>query len=207
MARQLNEVLGSYTPETLFADGRHEPDVFSIWLKAGQGVLKRGSLIAMSSAGADGILMGSDAAPIAQELTLTSKVGTVTKAGLDVSTLAVYDAEGGTLAALTTDYTVTYESDTLTVTATDSGALASAQSCYIVCKIAADNVTPPNCVLMRDVDTGTEDGEHVPGAAWRSGHFAGNYLVCADGYEITDADKEHLRTLGIFLSNAGEAMV
>ena len=206
MARQLNELLGSYTPETLFADGRHEPDVFSIWLKAGQGVLKRGSLIAMT-AGADGILMGSDATPVEQELALTDKVGTLAKAGLDVSTLAVYDAEGGTLAALTTDNTVTYESDTLTVTATESGVLASAQSCYITCQLAAGSATPPNCVLMRDVDTGTEDGEHLPGAAWRSGHFAANYLICADGYEITDSDKERLRELGIFLSNAGEAII
>ena len=40
--------------------------------------------------------------------------------------------------------------------------------------------------------------------AYRTGHFTGNALIVADGYEITAADKEALRVAGILISDAVE---
>ena len=57
-----------------------------------------------------------------------------------------------------------------------------------------------NAVLAEPVDTG--DSETVEAIAYRTGHFNANSLIVADGYEITAADKEALRTAGILVSDA-----
>lgn len=59
-----------------------------------------------------------------------------------------------------------------------------------------------NAVLAEDVDTGTE--EAVVATAYRTGHFNANTLIVKDEYEITAADKEALRSVGILLSDAVE---
>lgn len=77
-----------------------------------------------------------------------------------------------------------------------------------------------NCILAVDVatgdaadtgeggDTGTTtqatDTEAIDALAYRSGHFAENMLIVADGYTLTAADKEALRDVGILLSDAME---
>ena len=40
--------------------------------------------------------------------------------------------------------------------------------------------------------------------AYRTGHFNANTLIVKDEYEITAADKEALRSVGILLSDAVE---
>ena len=65
-------------------------------------------------------------------------------------------------------------------------------------KISAATTGKANAVLADDVDA----TEAVNGIAYRTGHFNGNCLIVADGYEITDADKEALRGVGILLSDA-----
>ena len=57
-------------------------------------------------------------------------------------------------------------------------------------------------MLAEDVDTGTE--EAVVAIAYRTGHFNTNTLIVKDEYEITAADKEALRSVGILLSDAVE---
>ena len=69
-------------------------------------------------------------------------------------------------------------------------------------KISAATTGKANAVLADTVDTG--DGDAVVALAYRTGHFNGNMLKVADGYEITDADKEALRGVGILLSDAVE---
>ena len=59
-----------------------------------------------------------------------------------------------------------------------------------------------NAVLADAVDTG--DGDAVVAVAYRTGHFNANKLIVADGYEITAADKEALRSAGILVSDAVE---
>lgn len=69
-------------------------------------------------------------------------------------------------------------------------------------KISAGTTGKANAVLAEAVDTG--DGEAVTGIAYRTGHFNANTLIVADGYEITAADKEALREVGILISDAVE---
>ena len=58
-----------------------------------------------------------------------------------------------------------------------------------------------NCILCDDTEVGTSD---VKAVAYRAGHFTIEKLHMADGYTLTAADKETLRTLGILVSNAME---
>lgn len=57
-----------------------------------------------------------------------------------------------------------------------------------------------NCILAEDVDA----TEAVNGLAYRTGHFATDKLIVAEGYTLTAADKEALRDVGILLSEAME---
>ena len=79
-----------------------------------------------------------------------------------------------------------------TLLATGSGGLV---------KISSGTTGKANAVLAEDVDTA--DGA-ATAIAYRTGHFNANALKVADGYEITAADKEALRGVGILLSDAVE---
>lgn len=68
--------------------------------------------------------------------------------------------------------------------------------------ISADTTGKANAVLAEPVDTGT--GGTAEAIAYRTGHFNSNSLIVADGYAITAADKETLRTAGILISDAVE---
>lgn len=123
MSKRLDETLGHVSPDNLIADMYPPADVFSVNVKAGQGTLERGSLLALTG---------------------------------------------------------------------DSMEL-----------IAAATTGKANAVLAEPVDTGdAAEGEAVPGIAYRTGHFNTNSLIVAEGYEITAADKEALRSAGILLSDA-----
>ena len=66
--------------------------------------------------------------------------------------------------------------------------------------ISADTTGKANAVLTDDVDT----AETTYATAYCTGHFNANALKVADGYEITAADKEALRIVGILVSDAVE---
>lgn len=71
--------------------------------------------------------------------------------------------------------------------------------------IGTETTGKANAVLSDPVDTGdSAEGETVPGIAYRTGHFNTNRLIVAEGYEITAADREALRTAGILTSDAVE---
>lgn len=70
--------------------------------------------------------------------------------------------------------------------------------------IGTETTGKANAVLSDPVDTGDAEGEAVPGIAYRTGHFNTNRLIVAEGYEITAADREALRTAGILTSDAVE---
>lgn len=65
--------------------------------------------------------------------------------------------------------------------------------------VLADAVTgKANCVLADDVDaSGTEA---VTAVAYRTGHLNSRALIVAEGYTLTQADREELRRGGILLS-------
>lgn len=71
--------------------------------------------------------------------------------------------------------------------------------------IGTETTGKANAVLSDPVDSGdSAEGETVPGIAYRTGHFNTNRLIVAEGYEITAADREALRTAGILTSDAVE---
>lgn len=125
MSTRLDENLGAVGFDNLINCANPPADVFGVDLKAGQGILKRGTLLATASTGM------------------------------------------------------------VTISATTTG--------------------KANCILSDDADTGTDaEGSAVTGVAYRTGHFNGNALIVAEGYEITADDKEALRAAGILLSDAME---
>lgn len=65
--------------------------------------------------------------------------------------------------------------------------------------VLADAATgKANCVLADDVDaSGTEA---VTAVAYRTGHLNSRALIVAEGYTLTQADREELRRGGILLS-------
>ena len=67
--------------------------------------------------------------------------------------------------------------------------------------IAAGTTGKANAVLAEDTDT---TGGAVYGVAYRTGHFNANALIVAEGYELTAADTEALRSVGILISDAVE---
>lgn len=125
MSKRLDENLGYVSPDNLI-NGIYPPtEVFSVQLKAGQGELQRGTLLATG--------------------------------------------EGGVME-----------------------------------KISSTTTGKANAVLADPMDTGAGAGDAVTATAYRTGHFNTNSLIVAEGYEITAADKEALRSVGILLSDAVE---
>lgn len=120
MTKRLDENLGAVGFDNLIAGVNPSAEVFTVELKEGQGVLERGTLLAVGSS----------------------------SNGLE--------------------------------------------------KISAGTTGKANAVLAETVDT----DETQTAIAYRTGHFNGNCLIVADGYEITAADKEALRIAGILLSDA-----
>lgn len=72
------------------------------------------------------------------ETTVTSHAATVTDANLVVSTVEVYN--GSTKGTLTTDYTVSYTNNTLTVTLTSGGSLYSATKITVKYKVSVTTI-------------------------------------------------------------------
>ncbi len=64
--------------------------------------------------------------------------------------------------------------------------------------LCADTTGKPNCVLADDVDVSGD--EAVTAVAYRTGHLNSKALIMAEGYTLTQADKEELRKGGILLS-------
>ena len=65
-------------------------------------------------------------------------------------------------------------------------------------KISSGTTGKANAILAETIDT----AEGTVALAYRTGHFNANALIVANGYTITDADKEALRVAGILLSDA-----
>lgn len=136
---RLDENLGGVGFDNLIADSYPPADVFSVQLAAGQGILERGTLLALKT---DGTMEMIDTAT-------TGKANAVLAEPVDTGEAAAKVQAEGEAAAAT-------------------------------------------------------DLETVPGIAYRTGHFNTNRLIVAEGYEITAADREALRTAGILTSDAVE---
>ncbi len=73
-------------------------------------------------------------------------------------------------------------------------------------QLSAQTTGKANAVLADPVDTGEPENagedQTVGAVAYRTGHFNSNMLIVAEGYQITEADKESLRSAGILISDA-----
>lgn len=198
---RLDENLGSVSFDNLIHGNEPAALTGHIKLASGQGKLLRGSVIAMTAPGGDGILLGSDK-NVSAVLDVDTLVATFEKAGLNTAKLKVYAEEGDTPATVTTDYTVAYSNNTLTITLKADGALKNETKIRITCELTADVMAKAKYILAEDTETGTSTA--VVGLAYKTGCFNANQLIVADGYTMTEANKEELRTLGIFLADAYE---
>lgn len=63
--------------------------------------------------------------------------------------------------------------------------------------IKTETTGKPYAILAEDVPEGETEA-----LAYRTGHFIENSLIVGDGYAITAADKDKLRSIGILLSDA-----
>lgn len=98
---------------------------------------------------------------------------------------------GGTIAMLTT--AATYKRGTILGKADADGKL----SIY-------DGTTTPDCILCDDTEIGTT--EDVAVAAYMAGCFNPDKVTVADGYALTEADKDKLRERGIVFKAASPAL-
>lgn len=117
---------------------------------------------------------------------LYETIGTVEYDGLIVSNTPVADVVSVTLAAETT---IVKRGTVISGTPDGEGFAALS---------AAASDSKALYILADDVDTAQDPS----GVAYRTGHFARNKLIVADGYTLTAADEELLRKSGILLSDA-----
>ncbi len=68
-------------------------------------------------------------------------------------------------------------------------------------KLSSETSAPKaNCILAEDAEDATAGD--VAATAYRVGHFNENALIVADGYTLTDEDRENFRQGGILLDTA-----
>lgn len=196
---RLDENFGSMAFDNLIHGTELEALTGHIDLASGQGTLLRGSVIAMTEAGGDGVLLGSDKS-VDASLEVAALTATYEKDGLDITKLKVYAADGVDPATDTTDYTAAYEGGILTITLTADGALKDEASIKIACELIAEAMAKAKYILADDAATGT--GDAVVALAYKAGYFNRNKLTTAANYTMTAANEEELRELGIFLADA-----
>ncbi len=98
--------------------------------------------------------------------------------------------EGGVIGKLSAP--ATYKRGTLLGKSSDTGLL----SIY-------DGSTTPDCILCDDTEIGTE--EDVEAVVYAAGCFDPAKLTLAEGYTLTQADKDKLRTYSIIFKAASPA--
>lgn len=190
MERDLHEKIGSVGQENLFA-GLEPPALKGtgvIGKGAAEAEYKRGTLMAK---GADGMLI-----PLGSDMDDT---GTYSGTG-DGSTKKFSVIAGGDptskLTEVKVDGTATTEYSYNPVTGEIVFDTAPANTKSIAIKYTTGGGNA-DCVLVNDVTVGTAADENV--LVYITGCFNIDALIVDDDYEITEADKDLLRTKGILL--------
>lgn len=195
MERDLHEKLGSVDFEKLFA-GMEPPAIVkhgTIEKLDAKATLKRGTLLAKNEAGKL-IVCGSD----------VDATGTFTATG-DGSTAKFSLVSGGVIpkaltevkvdGTATTDYTYNPAIGELEF----ETAPGNSEAIAVKFTVGGGN---PDCVLTDDIEVGTTADENA--TVYVSGCFNEAALIMADGYTLTEADKDVLRTKGILLGTVME---
>lgn len=122
---------------------------------------------------------------------LSEKLGEMEYDGLIAGLNPPRRVDGGAIAKLAA--AAVYKRGTLLGKAGDTGLL----SLY-------DGAGTPDCILCDDTEIGTE--EAVSTAVYKAGCFDPEKLIVAEGYTITEADKDKLRERGIVFKAASPAI-
>lgn len=191
MTRDLHAKIGSVTPENLFA-GLEPSALKGAGVIAHGGAEKtylRGSLM---EKGADGklYLMGTNAAgDVTEDF---NGDGTATTFTLAASPLpaAIKGAKVGTANAIVSAYNA--QTGVVTLSAAPA---AGTKNVHITYEKAGAN--SPDCVLAEDMVVGTTTDENA--LVYIAGNFNGDELIVAEGYSLTEADKDQLRMKGILI--------
>lgn len=193
MTRDLHEKLGSVTPENLFAglEPRALTGAGTIAHGGAAAEYKRGSLMAK---GADGklILIGSD----------VDDTGTFSGTGDGTTTTFTVIAGGDPTSVLTevkVDGTAVtaYVYNPVTGEITFETAPANTKAIAIKYTVGGGNA---DCVLAEDITVGTTTDENA--LVYIGGCFNESELIVAEGYAISEADRDTLRTKGIILADS-----
>jgi len=204
--------LDSFTPDNLFAGHEIPALVKGVTLEAGQGELKRGTVLgkitkaigtltepdaAKGSIGS--VALGKGAKLGTYKLICTTVTGSGVKAvfkAIDPEGIRLDDAVAGTAYSGPISFTITEASgfalgDTFAIPViTASGKYKAVNSAN------TDGSEVADCILADDVDTTAGD---VTAVAYRTGHFNRKALVFG-GSDTAEMHEQTLRTLGIFLS-------
>lgn len=121
---------------------------------------------------------------------LNQKLGSMQYDGLITGLNPPPRVDGGTIAKLAAPAVL--KRGTLLGKADDTGLL----SVY-------DGATTPDCILCDDVEVGT--AEDVPVEVYAAGCFDPEKVTVAEGYTITQADKDKLRAYSIVFKAAAPA--
>ena len=122
---------------------------------------------------------------------LHNKLGEMEYDGLITGLNPPKRVAGGTIAKLTA--ATTYKRGTLLGKDDDTGALS-----------IFDGTNTPDCILCDDTEVGT--AEDVKVTVYEAGCFDPEKLTVAEGYTLTQANKDKLRERGIVLKAASPAL-
>lgn len=125
---------------------------------------------------------------------LSNNLGKMEYDGLVTDFIPQVQVRGGTIAALTE--AATYKRGTILAKSATDGKL------HILGNEASGDVTA-DCILCDDTEISTTADASVE--VYTAGCFDPNKVTVADGYTITEADKDKLRERGIVFKAASEA--
>lgn len=128
---------------------------------------------------------------------LATKLGEMEYDNLLIGTIPPVQTAGGTIRKLSAEATLK-RGTILAKSSTDNK--------LVVLGTAAGSgeTLTAYCILCDDMDVGTTADETVP--VYTGGCFNSNKVIVADGYTITEADKDNLRMRDIVLKAAAPAV-
>lgn len=126
---------------------------------------------------------------------LSNNLGKMEYDGLITDIIPQVQVRGGTIAALTE--TTIYKRGTILAKSATDGKL------YILGSEASGDEITADCILCDDTEISTTADVNVE--VYTAGCFDPDKTIAADGYTITEADKDKLRERGIVFKAASEA--
>lgn len=188
MSELLNNV-GTFVQDNLIAHIDPRAHTMAIKIKAGEGKLKRGTVLGMNSAGTYQVYGKA----VAKSAEFNGDGSTTTFAVSDKPAALTAVKVGGT--KLTEGFTYAAATGVITFTAAPAAGTKN-----VVAEWTENDTTSAaiGCVLTEDADASGESA--VAAVAYRTGCFNRAALILGDGYTLTAADEDALRKYGIILS-------